>query len=741
MRRAVEDLNIVKNPRLNEGRSVPRGWRWRESGKGHTWVRQPGFNGHQPIMTVRSASAKGRAGWSRRLRCPRDEEHYRVETIVSGEYECSGAGTGFVLSIQPLSDGKPCGRRVELVGPAHMPGPTVLRAYYELPDDINWVELSVDLIRAKGEVRIHDVMMLPIIEPEAKSHVHAAVPHPYAYPSPRKIRSVCVCTNQGTTTDEPGGRPIVDLLRKYYGRGKVTSVAPSALRPDTVKADAVLLVDELPPPSIATLPKLYKLAETHLVVISLPAFARLVGSVSDIRTVIQSDDPIHAKHRFANHLTRGFALGDVFPYAWRGRDRRTFVQRHFRRSANLKAFCKRHEFETILESVCETEATSDRPICLHKETDGGGITVLDIEPSESIPTNFDEPDLALFLLLNVLGAQQNALGQYVTPARCEKTFRDEIVELRHRYPVLTLTGEDHPEKPRRNQLVQVGADEDASGLPVVPRPLILIRTGLQGDDTDGVYGAMYWLKNLVRPEPFACPYAYELISRFRFAWVPAVAAWHAGLGWRRPDDTDVYEHQWEFDSGSVAAVIDVTTTPLRELRVVVSGSTARKRCAELLPPLVRQFFDRKFLYRCAPKGQAVGEPAFMQWQLQKLVPQIVADEDGVFDRHVHRTALDAGATLIRLEVPGPTADLTCGSIWRTDLVAGMLEALVGLQYGWLAMNRRLSPMRIEPPAGGMATRGLILKMDGSEVVTKDQSLKAGRKVTLPPGTALCIRST
>jgi hypothetical protein len=735
---AVDELNMVKNPRLLMGRAVPAGWRWTGDGDALGWSREVPVEGQGTVMTVRCECPAASAGWLQRVRS-KPGEHYRVEIVLSGQCEAAEDDAGFVLSLQPIRDGAPTGRRMELVAPQRLDEPTILRAYYQAPPDVRSIDLQVGLRRAKGVARVHEVMMFSVLEPEDKSHVHAAVPTPYAYPPPRRIRSICVCAADRPARGRPASRPIIGLLRQRFGPRAVRTVTQEDLFANGSGADAVMVPGDTPPHGLTTLPALYKLAEERLVVLSLPAFAKIAGRAFTVRTVRQSDDPIHAKVCYANFITRGFAMADVFPYAWRGSDRRTFVQRHYRRTTLLREFCSRHGFDIILESVCNTDAASDRPVCLYKPMDSGGIVVLDVEPAEDVATNFDEPDLAFYLLLNVLGVDQNLLGQYVTAARSEKALRDEVTELGQRYPALLVRGCDHPDKPRRDQIVEVGGAADESfGLPLVRRPLILIRTGLQGDDTDGVYGAMLWLKDLVRPPPYTCPCALELISRFRLAWIPLCAEWHAGRGWRCPTDAAAFEMAVEIEPGSLAAVIDVTSTPSRRVRVVASDEAQWARYAELLPKMFRRSANGRFFYRSVPPGSHIRDRAAVQWRPERLVPEVVADETGSFDTDLHLRAAEAGAVLIRLEFPGPMADLSTGSIWRTNLVATTIEHVVALQYGWMAVNRQGEPQRIVAPSLESGAAARILRTVGAQPVDVPGAIRSNGAVILDPGNALFI---
>ena len=738
MGQSVDELNMIKNPSLTEGLRVPRGWRWIGDREAVTWSREPPANGQGPVMTLRAGQVDATAGWARRVRC-KANEYYRIEVVASCDCRSDDETAGFLLSIQPLEGGEPVDQPCELIAPHRLDEPTRLQAYYHTPNDTRSVELQLGLARAAGFVRIHEVMMFEILEPEAQSHVQACPPPPYAYPAPKRVRSICVCTRTGREGGTPM-RSLGGLLGKRFGRHKVRATTPDQFGAADLEADALMFPDALPR-SASNLPALEKLAADRIVVISLPGFARIAGDAFAVRTVKQIDDPIHAGVALANFATRGLALADVFPSAWRGSDPRVLVQRHFRRTLALREFCRRHGFEVVLRSVCNTDATSDCPIGLFKPIEGGGIMVLDVEPAEETPTNFDEPDLAFYLLCNILGADQNALGQYICPARTEKELRREVGELGERFAELVVRGSDHPDKPRRDQLVEVGGVREDCNVPVVPRPVVLIRTGLRGDDADGLYGTMIWLKSLLRPEPYVCPYAAELISRYRLAWVPLCAEWHQAQGWSRPADTAELPITAEFEDRALAAVIDVTSTTTRALRVVGSDASVRKRWAALLPEFARRFLDNRFFYRSVPAGRPVGDRTVMDWRFQKLVPQVVVDRAGVFDTDLHRRAAAAGATLVRLEFPGTPADLTNGSIWRTDLVAQTLEHVVGLIYGWIAINRQDKPVRINAPALRAGNEARRITMRGSQPVAVPLRLTAGKTVSLPRAAALCIAAS
>jgi hypothetical protein len=402
---------------------------------------------------------------------------------------------------------------------------------------------------------------------------------------------------------------------------------------------------------------------------------------------------MHAKVGWANFITRGFALHDAFPFASKGSDPHAFAQRQLRKGPRLTRLRKEHQFETILQSQTDTEATSGQPICLYKAVEGGGIVVLDTDPVETLPSTCDECNLAAYVLFNMLGADQSSLSQYVVPEETESDWFKTLQEFALRYPMFRFSGSD-----RHDGILQVGIDEDTFGLPMTPRPAILIRTGLRGDDLAGVYGTLVYLKNLVRAEPYETPYARKLLSRFRLAWVPLCGPWQprhwdASLAAQRIEATGQFERE------AVAAVIDITESPTRDLRIVYERRDAdHERQERLLKALARRFAAGRYFYQAPAPGLAMSRRDEMSWGFETLVPKVVVDPSP-FCTELHRSAAAAGARLIRIEIPGANVNFVCNSIWRTDLAATTLEHVIGLQYGLVAMNRTATPVPFEnrPP--------------------------------------------
>ncbi|UCG17543.1 MAG: hypothetical protein JSV19_05820 [Phycisphaerales bacterium] len=753
-----DSLNLVKNPRFVTGRQAPRAWRWIAGDDGFTWQWLPGLNGGGPCMEI-SAPAPGqrqtdrsraapamRDVWSQQVRCV-GNQYYRVEATVSVTEPKADQGdpdTGLVLSVQPRRGEETLDDRLET--PALQADSGTIRAFYETPARATSIDLRIGLRQDGGRAIIHEVLVMPILDPDSTSHPAAVPPPPYAYPAPKHVQSIGVC---GDVSED---RTLVRILRARYGNDAIRVLRPQTLEAGPGKAvrrgkcDAILIAGALPP-GIRSVGALLALAERHLVVLSPQALAGLSRGAVEVRTIRQKDDPLYATVQESNFITRGFALRDCFPFAGQGvggADPRVFVQPQFRSGRAFTGFCRKNGFITVLRSETDADATSGKPICLYKETPGGGVVVMDLDPIESKASTANERSLAVFLLLNALGAEQTSLGQFAVPARSHREFWEQITDFDQRFAEWTVDGVTPPYRQNMRPYVQLGRKADASadtfGPPEVERPLILIRTGLTGDDLDGVYGAMTWLKSLVYPVPYACPYVKMLTSRYRIAWVPLCAEWPKGTGWRRPGPA-VPASCGGVEPGPVAMVIDLTNGPRNELRVLMQGkSPLRRRIEQALLGLWWACFAGRYFGWSPADGSPMTDQRHYVWQMDTLVPRIESD-DRVFADDFYSSARAAGADLVRVETPNSPADLLCNSIWRTDRVATLLEILVGLQCGLLAMNRRQSGLELPLPVGvaapGDALHIVKAKQTPGQVNASPVPASRTRTVTLHAGEALC----
>ncbi len=714
----ADNVNKIKNPDFSLGKLKPRAWTWTARSGQVQWRRESADRDSQPgPVTVVSEVAGGTAEFSQIVVCKPDE-YYCIEATVTCEVEAADETAGCVVSVEPVSvepvsEGQSVGKRLVTPGLHRATAPTAVRTYYQAPDDVRRLRISVGLLEARGTVTIHDVRFIRIIEPDLESHLLAVPPPPWTLDRPRVVGSVCICSNRATE------RPIRQLLAGYFGERNVKTLAPAKLRTGPAGIDALLLPDPTPPLSVRSLSALMKLAVDRIVVISLPAFATLTRGNVSVRRIEQDDDPIHAKVYHASHVTRGFALQDTFPYAWSGRRVGSFAQNQFRRSVAARLFLERHGFTAPLVSMCDKDATSDRPICLHKPTERGGLFVLDIEPVEAAGSTFGEPVVAMHFLLSVLGQSVAGLGQFIAPEETERGFREAVREMPQRFPPISVHDADVPIEEVTEQLVTIGREDRSFGQPLKPKPVIMVRSGLTSGDVESVYGSLLWFKQLVQIGPCACPYADRLGSRFRLAWIPQAAAWEAREGWRRSRERPDTDMTFEAEDEQMAALIDVVSCPVNRVRVVIPGRRGDYgHTATWLPQLWTAFNGDGCYTYGVEDGAAFTDRTAFAWRRLRHDVRVVVDPDA-FPSDAHHDVMAAGGQVIRIEVPGSGADFSANSIHRTDLTATLLEQVIGLQYGMIAVNRLDAAVHFGafPPV----VSGEALIVDG-----RDPALQVGR---------------
>jgi hypothetical protein len=485
------------------------------------------------------------------------------------------------------------------------------------------------------------------------------------------------------------------------------------------------------------------LAQKRIVMVSLPMMEGISGGHLVTRTITQLDDPLHARVMYGDFVTAGFALRDIFPFAGRADDSAQQSQRQFRTNKIFRDYCAKHGFQVLLDSETDADATSEKPIALLHQTAAvegrsGAIVVMDPEPAEAVGSSLDEPALAAQLVFNLLGAPQPLLGQYITPAHDADELLRQLRDTVERFEALSFADDALAMDAHAPQLVMLGREMEALGLPIVQRPLVLIRSGLTGTDLAGVYGVMLWLKQLLRPAPFASPYANVLDRAFRIGWMPLAAPMHTWGGWQRTGPAIKFPIEIEFEAGSIAACIDVTAARRHEVRVLTCGRTElASRLRAALPPLARQLLAGRNIYRAVPSGAQPSDAARAIWRCDDLAVSVERDDE-VFDEPWQRSARDAGADLIRIELPATaSADPVGNSIWLTDWAATLLELITGLMLGAVVVNRDAQPLTVDLPE---PVRNMLDRAAFRRINAPDQDLpvpaRRNHQLTLPPATAL-----
>lgn len=702
------NVNKIKNADFSRGAKAPTSWEWNGTPRGSSWERSKATQNAEASMQLNCTRPGGRALWSQTVVC-KPEEYYRIDAVVTADATVTDVRGGVVVVIEALEDG-------EVVETRSTPGihsaeaPETVRAFYLVPEDVRRIRISVGLVDAFGKASLHTIRFIEMIEPDELSHPLAVPPPPYEEPSPMVAKSVCVCSV--TATD----RRVARLLGQAIGDRNVSGVAPAAFKPTSVKQDAVLFPDDTLPRSIRSLSTLAKLAEDRIVVVSLPAFCNLAGDDVSFRRVEQADDPINGKIMWSCFASRGFALHDVFPYAWDGKAEASYAQRQFRDGKKFKDFCKKNKFEVFLDAMCDKDSTSDQPMALYRETPGGGLFVLDIDPVEALGSTMNEPALAMHLLLSVLGHNQHNLGQYVSPTYKEEFFRDSIREMAIRIETIHVLDEDLPSDRITEQLVTIGSEDQSFGLPLEPKPVILVRSGLQSGDAESIYGAWTWFKHLVRPAPHACPYGEAIASAYRFAWVPSAAPVEQRAGLLRTNRDPIAETAIDSDDGELALMIDLVSTARNRIRVCFAEHCDDyERYAEQLPQLFAAFGPGKYFMPALGPGGDFGDRSAYEWRFAQTPIDVVVDP-AAFAAPEYAHLLNANVNVMRVEIPGCDADFTACSIHRTDVAATALEHIIGLQYGLIGVNRTGSRIRFDGFAPIAPGEAIIARADGTAIL-------------------------
>ncbi len=721
----LDDINKIKNSDFSAGKRAPRTWRWEESGQGVSWQLAPRDNGDLAGVQVTSSDAAASGLWKQSFRVKKDH-YYRVEAVVT--CACDGHDGGLVLSLTPLDgDGNP-GPTVA-TAPLREATEHTLRTYYLTPDDARQIELRIGLQNASGFAAVHDVRVLPVMEPESKSHPWAVPPLPCAGPAPVKTRRVCLHTHRPD-------RPLVDMLTAILGQSAVTCVTGRGTAAAAKSADAVFLLEPKLPAGLRSLRAVKQLADRRIVFVSLAAMEQLSKEHLAVRKVKQVDDPLHARIAYANFITAGFALYDILPFAGRSDHSPRMTQRQFRTNKVFNQYLADHDFHVLLQSETDAEASSEKPIALVHETDGGAIIAIDVEPAEAVDSSLREPTLAGQLILSALGLHRPAMGQYVAAARTPKELLSHLRDTVERFPELSFSGGRAPTEPQPPYLITLGRDTETVGLPVIPRPVVLIRSGLGAADVDGIYGVLQWLKQMLRPAPFVSPYAKTLNSQMRIAWLPQSAPLPTWGGWA-PQPREQYPIEIDFEPGSVAACIDLTTAA-RQAVTVRTQHNGRfyRRLRDALPPLAAQLIAGRHCYRANPAGASTTDHDDAAWRRDDLVVDVQCDA-GAFDQPVHASADQAGAELVRIELPATGTAGEADSPWRTEWAMGLLELITGLLMGAVIVNRDALPLDLELPkaVAELLDRAVLRRINEPDT---DLPVPAprGQRWSLPAGHAL-----
>ncbi|HRX85415.1 MAG TPA: hypothetical protein P5572_10390 [Phycisphaerae bacterium] len=721
-----DTINRIRNNDFSEGVRAPRAWAWRGRG-GVSWSpAATADDGDATGVHLRATSPTASGEWSQTFVAKKDQ-HYRVEAVVT--CDCPESAGGLVLSLAMLDADWKTIRRVQSAPLRHAERFTI-RHYCKTDRDVRRIELSIGLHGA-GFAAVHDVRVLPVLEPDARSHPWAVPPPPFAVTAPIAVKKVCVFTSKPE-------RPLVGLLRARFGADNVVVRSSATWHRQIEDADGVLLLDGPLPAKLKQMRGLKAFAQNRIVILSLPTMERISNANLAVRTIKQVDDPLHARVAYGDFLTAGFALRDMLPFAGPADEAGGQVQRQFRTNRTFREYLKRHEFEVLLESETDQDATSEKPIALFHRTRGGAIVVMDCTPAEAVASSFAEPTLAAQLILNALGAPQPLVGQYIAPARESAEFLQHLRDTVERFSELTFTDRASSFEPHAPQMIMLGRAYESLGLPIVRRPMLMFRSGLTGSDTVGAYAMMLWFKHLLRPAPFTCPYTNALDRAYRLSWIPLAAPLQPWGGWQPDADARQFPIEIEFEPGSVAACVDVAVGDRHAARIVTSGKSERlARIHGALPALADRLLVGRNFHHAVTRGADPADRRSTAWRCADVDVRVERD-DAAFKEAWHRNARSAGADLIRIELPATLSTDPAGdSIWLTDWAITLLELLSGLMLGTVLVNREATPLTLEVPAPlrEIVARGTIRPIQAGNGGQRSPALR-GNRLTLPAGSAL-----
>jgi hypothetical protein len=279
------------------------------------------------------------------------------------------------------------------------------------------------------------------------------------------------------------------------------------------------------------------------------------------------------------------------------------------------------------------------------------------------------------------------------PVPTEAKLRDSIREMPVRFIELQAIEQDLPVDELHDQLLLLGHEDRSLGMLPRQRPVVLVRSGLAAGDLESVYGAWWWFKQLVRMTPHRCGYVEALASQLRVAWQPLSAPWEPQTGFarsRRPVTTALPAALAERE---FAMLLDVVSVPGEARVVVPSLEGGYSRYATWLPRLAETLGAGRHVCH-ATDGDTADRDGYAYREAASRVT--VTADPSAFTTDAHRVARERGAELVRIETPACDADFAARSIWSTDLTATLVEQVVGMAYGLIAVNRSEAAVNLAP---------------------------------------------
>lgn len=266
------------------------------------------------------------------------------------------------------------------------------------------------------------------------------------------------------------------------------------------------------------------LADERPVLLSLAAFAAAANASAPgtavLRVARRRNRPLCAMVCDSSFITRGFALNDVFCYAWKDATRGLYLQQRIVCGPRLTAFCRRERLVAVLTADSPAGRGTDHPLLLHRTGRRGFLVVADIEPPAGFEAARPVRPYHARLLGQMLGWTEPYSGQYAVSPACRQEFEQIISLFCDRFPPARWV----PAKETRNSppfgWMSIPARTIASDVLSRPQRTIRIRTGFAADQWDVVMGVLMCLKQMLGRPTCASDWMAGPPSGFAIQWIP-----------------------------------------------------------------------------------------------------------------------------------------------------------------------------------------------------------------------------
>jgi len=422
------------------------------------------------------------------VRCKREQHYLARGKLVEGAAARKGA-----LMVRFLCDGEVVAQDcLELAALHGDDSPAELLGWVTSPPDASHLQLHLEDLHYAA--LFEQVVLHPVAERDPKCHPLANVPPPASYCPPFPLHKVWLPSSLGGLAallpeQDVGLLEPPDSIERLAQRVRRSAWV---LDPAWAKALAISWND------------LRRLAENSWMIVDLVTLATLLerAGAATTRVVVRrsAHDIMSARVEYADVPTRGFALQDVFPYAWLPSPTE-FAARVLLANRSWKRFADDAGFATLLASETPWEDLGGDVLSAACPVGGGELIATDLPWLVAGRCGrLLAPRLAAHALRMHLGAPLREGVRYWN--RWEETgivVRD-ISDLARRYPPLrTVRWADTPDgvarlgiwlpareatQPPRFLLIRTGRIDSAArhgGLPAEPMVIFMRELARRGD--------------------------------------------------------------------------------------------------------------------------------------------------------------------------------------------------------------------------------------------------------------------